>query len=84
MSLTTTLGFLAAALSTVAFVPQVIKAWQTRSTGDISLAMFLTIVAGSVLWMIYGWLRSDLPVLATNGVIFALASSILYLKIKHG
>jgi MtN3 and saliva related transmembrane protein len=84
MDPTTTLGFVAAALSTLAFVPQVIKAWRTRSTGDISLAMFATVVAGSLLWIAYAWLKSDLPVLATNGIIFTLASSILYLKIKHG
>jgi MtN3 and saliva related transmembrane protein len=79
----TAIGFLATLCSTLAFVPQVLKTWRTRSTRDISVAMFATVVAGSILWIVYAWLRSDIPVLTTNVVIFLLASSILYLKVKH-
>src|SRR5262245_36960106 len=84
MSETIILGFLAALCSTAAFVPQVVKTWRTRSTRDISLGTFSTIVFGAVLWMVYAWLQRDLPVFATNGVIFVLASIILGLKLRHG
>ena len=77
------LGFIAACCSTLAFLPQVIKTWRTRSTKDISFTTFLTIVAGSVLWMVYAWLQDDLPVLVTNGIIFVLASTILWLKLRY-
>jgi len=78
---TTILGYVAACCSTVAFLPQVIKAWRTRSTGDLSLPTFLTVVAGSILWLVYGWLRTDVPIMATNAIIFVLASTILWLKL---
>lgn len=84
MSATVILGFAAAFCSTSAFVPQVIKAWRSRSTHDISLIMFVTIVVGSVLWMAYAWLQADLPVFVTNGIIFVLASSVLGLKLRYG
>ena len=83
MSGTVVLGFIAACCSTLAFLPQVIKTWRTRSTGDISLTTFLTIVSGSVLWMVYAWLQEDLPVLVTNGVIFVLASTVVWLKLRY-
>jgi MtN3 and saliva related transmembrane protein len=82
MSGTLLLGFIAASCSTLAFLPQVIKAWRTRSTRDISLVTFLTIAVGSVFWVVYGWLEDDPPVLVTNAIIFVLASIILWLKLR--
>jgi MtN3 and saliva related transmembrane protein len=75
MSETIILGFLAAACSTSAFVPQVIKTWRTHSTRDISVGTFSAIVLGAVLWMVYAWLQRDLPVFATNGVRKALSQA---------
>lgn len=83
MSKTLVLGFIAACCSTLAFLPQVIKTWRTRSTRDISLATFSTIVSGSVLWMLYAWLQADLPVFATNAVIFVLAGIVVWLKLRY-
>jgi MtN3 and saliva related transmembrane protein len=84
MSVVTFLGFVAACCTTACFVPQVIKTWQSRSTGDISLSMFATLTVGLVLWIVYGIIRSDLPVLAANAVALGLVSTILILKLKHG
>jgi MtN3 and saliva related transmembrane protein len=84
MSMTMILGFVAAFCSTAAFVPQVIKTWRSRSTRDISRSMFATLVTGSLLWLVYAWLQGDLPIFATNAIIFVLGSSILALKIRHG
>ena len=80
----TLLGLVAACCTTLAFVPQVVKAWRTRSTKDISLGMFLLLIAGIVLWLIYGVLRSDLPLVATNVITFGLAGAIHYLKLRYG
>ena len=80
----TLLGFVAACCTTLAFVPQVVKAWRTRSTKDISLGMFLLLVAGIVLWLVYGVLRSDLPLVAANVITLGLAGAILYLKLRYG
>jgi MtN3 and saliva related transmembrane protein len=78
------LGLAAAACTTLAFVPQVTKAWRTRSTKDISLGMFLLMVGGIVLWLIYGALRTDIPLVVANVATLGLAGTILYLKLRHG
>ena len=80
----TLLGLLAAACTTFAFLPQVIKTWQTRSTKDISLGMFLVLVIGIVLWLTYGLIILDIPLIAANVVTLLFGVIILYFKLKHG
>jgi MtN3 and saliva related transmembrane protein len=80
----TLLGLTAGVLTTLSFLPQVLKAWKTRSTRDISLGMFSMFCTGVFLWVVYGFLVSDLPVLAANVVTFLLAATILVLKLRHG
>jgi len=77
------IGFAAAICTTIAFAPQLIKAWRTRSTTDISLGMFLILTFGISLWLVYGVLKGDAPLIAANAVTLALAGGILVLKIKH-
>jgi MtN3 and saliva related transmembrane protein len=79
----TFIGYLAAILTTTAFVPQAMRAWRTRSTNDISLLMFLMLTVGIFLWLVYGILMHDAPLIAANLVTGVLAASILYLKIRH-
>ncbi|MEL7476870.1 MAG: SemiSWEET transporter [Cyanobacteria bacterium J06555_12] len=76
-----TLGLLAGALTTIAFLPQLIKTWQSQSAEDVSIGMFLLFGAGVVLWGVYGWEIHALPVILTNVVTFVLAAAILVLKI---
>ena len=78
----TVIGMLAALLTTISFVPQLVKAWRTRSTHDISLWMFSLFCTGIILWLIYGFLISSLPVIIANICTIILAGSILVLKIK--
>lgn len=75
------LGLLAGMFTTAAFLPQVIKTWRSKSAKDLSLGMFSMLVAGLILWLIYGILNQDIPIIFTNGVTLALASVILYFKI---
>jgi MtN3 and saliva related transmembrane protein len=82
MDFTTLLGLLAASLTTGAFVPQVVKTWKTRSTTDLSLGMFLMLVFGTLCWLIYGLLKSDLPIILANGLTLSLSFIILFFKIK--
>jgi MtN3 and saliva related transmembrane protein len=77
-------GYLAAVSTTVAFVPQVIRAWRTRSTGDISLGMYVLLVVGTLLWLAYGVMTDATPVVAANLVNVCLQGSILYLKLRQG
>jgi MtN3 and saliva related transmembrane protein len=76
------LGLLAATLTTVAFVPQLIKVIKTRSTHDISLAMYIVVCTGVLLWLIYGLLVHDTPLIVANSVTFVLAGIILIMKIR--
>ena len=78
----TAIGILAAVLTTTAFAPQAIKAWRSRSTADVSLAMFLMLVAGIALWLTYGLLIGDWPLILANGVTIGLAGAILLAKLR--
>lgn len=77
------LGLIAGALTTVAFVPQVIKTWKTKSAEDISLGMYLIFCTGVALWLIYGLIKTDIPIIVANIVTFALAMTILYFKFSY-
>jgi len=79
----TWLGLLAAFCTTIAFVPQAVKTWRTRSAADISLWMFAVMIAGVVLWLIYGWSVGDIPLIVANVVTLLLTSTILYFKIIY-
>ncbi len=78
------LGFAAATCTTVAYAPQFIKVWKTRSARDISLGMFLVMVLGLALWLVYGLLSGDAPLVAANAVTMLLAGGILFMKLKYG
>ena len=77
-------GLLAAFLTTAAFLPQVIHTIRTRSTHDISLRMYSLYTVGIFLWLVYGLLLHDVPIIASNSVTFLLSGTILALKIRHG
>jgi len=79
---TALLGYVAATCTTLAFVPQLVRIVRTRSTRDISLGMFVVITTGVLLWMIYGLLIHDRPVIIANAVTFALTLAILVLKLR--
>jgi MtN3 and saliva related transmembrane protein len=78
------LGLAAAFCTTFAFVPQVVRIWRTRSTHDISLGMFVVLTLGMLLWLTYGWLIGDLPIVLANAATFALSLTILVMKLRNG
>jgi MtN3 and saliva related transmembrane protein len=84
MAFSTTVGLLAAICTTVSFVPQVLKAWRTRSTADISVGMFVLLVVGFTLWLLYGVMLGDLPLILANFVTLCLTGVILLLKLRFG
>jgi MtN3 and saliva related transmembrane protein len=83
MNSVTLLGLVAGCCTTLAYLPQVIKAWRTRSTRDISLGMFSLMACGLLLWLAYGLLLHDVPLIASNLVTFAFAATILYFKLRE-
>ncbi len=78
---TDTLGLIAGSLTTIAFIPQVIKTWRSKSAEDVSIVMFILFITGVLLWCIYGWEIHAKPVMIANIITFILASTILGLKL---
>jgi MtN3 and saliva related transmembrane protein len=76
-------GFAAGTLTTVSFLPQVVKIWRTRSAGDLSMGMFALFGSGVFLWLVYGLAVGALPVIVANAVTFALALTIVALKLRY-
>ena len=77
-------GYIAAVLTTIAFLPQAIKAFRTRSTKDMSLTMWLMLFTGISCWLIYGILVRAGPVIAANAVTLVLVGAVLVLKLRNG
>jgi MtN3 and saliva related transmembrane protein len=84
LDLTAVLGFAAAILSTFAGVPQMVKAWRTRSTGDLSLIFLLMAFSGCLLWLVYGFLLDSLPMVSANLVGLAVLGTTIRFKLKYG
>ena len=77
------LGLVAGCMTVGSFLPQVVRAWRTRQTRDLSLGMFALLVTASSLWMIYGAIRHDWPGVATNGGMVALNAALVAAKVKY-
>ncbi|WP_299438374.1 SemiSWEET transporter [uncultured Rhodospira sp.] len=81
MILTQAIGFTAALCTTVAFLPQALKAWRTRSVADLSLSTFLVFTIGVACWLVYGILTVDWPIIVANLVTLLLAGSIVVMRL---
>jgi len=84
MDLPTTIGLAAGFLTTIAFVPQVLHVWRARSARDLSLHTFATFTAGVALWLAYGILKNEPPIIVWNAITLALAATILGMKLRFG
>ncbi len=76
-------GMVAGLLTTIAFVPQVLKTWRTRSARDFSLPMLLLFTVGIALWLAYGLLLGQVPIILPNVVTLVLTAYILAVKLKE-
>jgi MtN3 and saliva related transmembrane protein len=83
MTYTNYIGFLAATLTTVSFIPQALKIFRTRQTKDISLWMYISFVIGVSLWLVYGIIGHDWPIILANIVTLTLVIPILIFKIIY-
>ena len=80
---TDVLGLVAGICTMVAVIPQIKKAWDTKKVEDVSPGMFIVLVIGVFLWVIYGITQNDLPIIVTNGVSLALNGFMLYLMLRY-
>ncbi len=79
----TILGLAAGTLTTSAFLPQMIKTWQSKSAKDVSFSMLITFIIGVFLWFLYGICLQSSPIILTNGITLFFNIIILLLKIKY-
>lgn len=77
------MGFIAAFLTTTAFVPQAYHSWKTRDLSGISLPMYTMFTLGVAAWLIYGLMIDSLPVIVANAITLLLSAIVMYLKIKQ-
>jgi len=74
------IGLVAAVLTTAANIPQTYKIIKTKSTKDISVLTYSMLIVGFILWVVYGVIREDYPVLIANSISVLVCSTILFLK----
>jgi MtN3 and saliva related transmembrane protein len=73
-------GHTGAFLSSITFIPQVYKAWQSKSVGDLSLSMVVIVFTSTIVWLVYGVNLSLLPVIICNSIIAVLSLILIYFK----
>ncbi len=83
MNWITIIGFLAATGTTISLLPQAIKIIKTKHAKDISLGMYLILTTGIFLWLVYGILIKDFPLIVANGISLLFSVTILILKLIH-
>ena len=76
------LGLVATCFTTSSFVPQVWRTWKTRDVSGISLPTYVIITIGLALWLVYGWLRGDMPLMVANAVMVVLTGAIAVMKLR--
>jgi MtN3 and saliva related transmembrane protein len=76
------LGMAAGSISAITFLPQVIKTWKTKSAGDISLLMFTFATISVLMWLAYGIILRDIPIIYTNSLVLICSLIMLYFKFR--
>lgn len=77
------LGMLAGTITSVTFLPQVIKVWKSRSAKDLSLVMLVLLMAGVSLWLVYGLVIMDGAIIYTNSMVLIMTLILLFFKLKY-
>lgn len=78
-----TLGLIATSFTTSSFAPQVWRTWKTKDVSGISLPTYLILTFGLALWLVYGWLKGDLPLVVANSVMVVLTGAITAMKLMY-
>lgn len=83
MDLPLIIGIVAGLFTTFAIIPQIVRTWKTKEVKDVSIGMFLILITGVSLWFVYGILKSDIPIMVTNGISVLLNLVMLYFIIIY-
>lgn len=82
MSGTDILGYTAGAITSLTFLPQVIKTLREKSAKDVSLMMFIIAAVNQIMWVCYGALQSNWVIILTNAVILSMSLTMIFLKLR--
>ena len=77
------LGMLAGTITSITFLPQVIKVWKSRSAKDLSLLMLVLLMVGVSLWLVYGLVIMDGAIIYTNSMVLLMTLILLFFKLKY-
>ena len=77
------LGYAAGAITSLTFLPQVIKTWKEKSAKDISLLMFVIAAINEVMWIVYGALLNNWVIILTNVIVLTMSLTMIYLKFRY-
>jgi MtN3 and saliva related transmembrane protein len=77
------LGYAAGAITSLTFLPQVIKTWKEKSAKDVSLLMFIIAAINEVMWIAYGALLNNWVIILTNAIVLAMSLTMIFLKLRY-
>ena len=77
------LGYAAGAITSLTFLPQVLKTWKNKSAKDVSLLMFVIAAINEVMWIVYGALLDNWVIILTNAIVLAMSLTMIYLKLRY-
>lgn len=83
MTGTDILGYAAGAITSLTFLPQVVKTWKEKSAKDVSLLMFIIAAINEVMWIVYGALLDNWVIILTNAIVLAMSLTMIYLKLSY-
>jgi MtN3 and saliva related transmembrane protein len=83
MTFTDILGYSAGAITSLTFLPQVIKTWKEKSAKDVALNMFLIAAINEVMWIVYGVLLNNWVIILTNSIVLSMSLIMIFLKLKY-
>lgn len=83
MEITNIVGLVAGICVTIAVIPQIIKVWKSKKVKNVSLTMFSTLTLGIFLWVVYGYLKKDYPIMITNTISLLLNLLMIYFISKY-
>ncbi|MCV9933042.1 SemiSWEET transporter [Flavobacterium sp. LS1R47] len=83
MEITNIIGLAAGICVTIAVIPQIIKVWKSKKVKNVSLTMFSTLTLGIFLWVVYGFLKKDYPIMITNSISLFLNIVMIYFISKY-
>ncbi len=83
MNGTDILGYAAGAITSLTFLPQVVKTWKEKSAKDVSLMMFIIAAINEVMWIVYGALLDNWVIILTNAIVLAMSLTMIWLKLRY-